>query len=108
MDACSFEQTIAAMPNIQELRLVSAKMSGGFLQPGSDGPLANAKRLPFLRYLHLEDILMYPDYWSSLISYLAHQTSGGQAISLRITGKPVRICPHVVEEIKGLAEEFRI
>ena len=106
METRILEQAIPTMPNIQELHLISVEMSDRFLRPDSDGPPANAKTLPSLRYLHLEDIFTDPVDWSSLISYLAHQTSGGQAISLRITGDPIHICPHVAENIMDLVEEF--
>jgi len=106
METCILEEAISAMPNIQELHLVSVDMSDGFLRPDTNGPLSNAKPLPSLRYLHLEDIFTDPVDWSSLISYLVRQTSGGQAISLRITGDPIHICPRVAEKIMGLVEEF--
>jgi len=95
---------IAAMPKLDELRLLNVTFSDGFLQPDPDGPHANTKLLPSLRYLHLEDI--DNNDWCHLISYLAHQTSGGQVVSLRIAEKPVHICSAVVESIKGLVKEF--
>ncbi|KAF9648778.1 hypothetical protein BDM02DRAFT_3128861 [Thelephora ganbajun] len=98
------KQIIAVMPKIQELHLFNATLSDRFLQLDPYGPLANAKLLPSLRYLHLEDI--NDNDWCPLIPYLAHQTSGGQVVSLRITGKPVHVCPPVVESIKDLVQEF--
>lgn len=53
-----------------------------------------------------EDATIGYDDRSSLISCLAHQTSRGQAISLRITEGPVRIYSHTVGGIEGLVEEF--
>ncbi|KAF9644525.1 hypothetical protein BDM02DRAFT_3190531 [Thelephora ganbajun] len=100
------KEIIAAMPKIQELHLINAALSDGFLQSDPYGPLVNTKLLPSLRYLHLED--MNGNDWCPLIPYLAHQTSGGQAVSLRIAGKPVHICPPVVESIKGLVRKFII
>ena len=96
---------VAAMPNIQELRLVCPKLTERFLQPNPDGPLANTKLLPSLRYLHLEytDVC---DGWYLLLPYLAHQTSGGQVVSLRICGGNDHICSFVVENIESLVEEF--
>jgi len=108
MSACSLQQVIPTMPNIQELYLMSTKISDGFLRPGSDGPLVNAKLFPSLRFLHLEDVLIDDNDWSPLVSYLTHQTSGGQALSLRLAGKSIHICPHVAEAIKDLVEELFI
>jgi hypothetical protein len=100
----SMKEALAVMPNIQRLHLVGVSLTNGFLQPDPCGPHANTKILPSLRYLHLED--MEEDSWSPLIPYLAHQTSGGQAVSLRITGESVDICPSVVGKIKDLVEEL--
>jgi len=102
------EQIIAAMPNIQELYLENVEMSEGFLQPASDGPLATTKLLPSLRHLHLEGPLMEMDRgdWGPLVSYLTHQTSGNQVISLTITGVYVHICSHMVEDVKSLVGEL--
>jgi hypothetical protein len=73
------------MPKIQELHLTSARLSDGFLQPDPDGPLANTKLLPSLRHLHLEYIDLCDNDWTPLLSYLAHQTSSGQVISLSLS-----------------------
>jgi hypothetical protein len=94
------------MPNIQELHLTDALLSDRFLQPDPDGPLANTKLLPSLRHLYLEDIDLGDDYWTPLLSYLAHQTSGGQIISLTLFGERAHICDSVMEDIEGLVEEF--
>ena len=98
------EGIIPTMPNIQELGLVNIAFSKGFLQQASDGPFAGTKLLPSLRYLQLYGV----DYrnWPSLVSYLVHQTSGGQVISLRIVGAAVHICPHVVKRIRNLVREL--
>jgi len=97
---------VPTMPEIKELHLTSAVLSDRFLQPHPNGPLANTKLLPSLRHLHLEDIVLDDDDWSPLLPYLAHQTSGGQVISLTLSGEPVHICKDVVNDIKGLVDEF--
>jgi hypothetical protein len=98
------EEAVAAMPNIRKLHLVDVPLSDGFLQPDPCGSHANTKLLPSLRYLHLHD--MVANDWRPLIPYLIHQTSGGQTVSLRITGESVDICPSVMERIKDLVGEL--
>ena len=100
----SMKEIASMMPNIQELHLVRALLSDGFLQPDPCGPWADTKLLPSLRYLHLES--MDENEWSPLLPYLAHQTAGGQAVSLRIAGPSGHICPPVMESIKGLVQEL--
>ncbi|KAF9782958.1 hypothetical protein BJ322DRAFT_185346 [Thelephora terrestris] len=98
------KEAVTAMPNIRRLQLVDVPLSDGFLQPDPCGSHANTKLLPSLRYLHLHDTVAKD--WRPLIPYLIHQTSGGQAVSLRITGESVDICPSVMERIKELVEEL--
>jgi hypothetical protein len=103
------KEIVPAMPKIQELHLNCAGMlSDGFLQPDPDGPLANTKLFPSLRRLHLEYIVPYDDDWTPLLSYLTHQTSGGQVISFSLSGKHIHICKDVVRDIEGLVEEFTL
>ena len=90
MDAV--RKTVAAMPNLQELHLVDPVLVGGFLQPDLSGPLANNKLLPSLRRLRLENPVLSGEDWNPVISYLTHQTSGGQGISLTISGPGRHIC----------------
>ena len=94
------------MPNIEALRLCGGELSEGFLQPNPDGPHANTKLLPSLRSLCLENVSFLDEDWDYLVVYLAHQTSDGQAISLEVVGefRPTR--PGLMDEIKGLVEEF--
>ena len=99
-------EIVPAMPNIQELHLTGALLSDGFLQSNPDGPLANTKLLPSLRYLHLEDTVLEDGDWTPLLSYLANQTSGGQIISLSLSEGRVHICKNVVRDVKSLVEEF--
>jgi hypothetical protein len=107
MDAV--EGIVPAMPKIQELRLTSAMVSDGFLQPDPDGPLTGTKLLPSLRRLHLENVDLYEDDdWTPLSSYLVHQTCGGQPISLSLSGRRIHICKGVVRDIEGLVEEFTL
>jgi len=101
-------ETVPAMPKIQELHLTGSFLSDGFLQPDPAGSLAGTKLLPSLRRLHLEDTTVDDDDWSPLLSYLSHQTSGGQAISLRLSGGPTHICENVEIGIEGLVQEFTL
>jgi len=100
---------VPTMPGIKELHLTDAVLTYGFLQPDSDGPLAGAKLLPSLRLLHLEDLRVDYDDWSPLLPYLVHQTSGGQVVSLTLSGKDVHICTYCtvsVDEVKALVDEL--
>ena len=100
-------EIVPTMPEIEELHLTCVELSDRFLQPDQVRPLADTKLLPSLRHLHLEDILMESDDdWTPLLLYLAHQTSGGQVISLTLSGEPVHICKDVVDGIKNLVDEF--
>jgi len=100
------EELFLMMPSVRTLYLSGVDVSNGFLQPNPDGPHANKKLLPSLRALHLEDVALSDVDWSHLTTYLAHQTSGGQTISLQVFGDSPYMSPEVVEEIKGLVEEF--
>ena len=100
----SLKTIVTTMPNIQELHLTSGRVADGFLLPDPDEPVANGKLLPSLRHLRLEDL--YEDDWSPLLLYLTHQTSGGQKISLTISGGRCHICKDMLKEIEGLVEEF--
>ena len=59
--------TITTMAKIQELHLTSGRVVGGFLQPDTDGRLANKQLLPSLRRLRLEDLC--EDDWSPLLPF---------------------------------------
>ena len=101
------EELFYMMPNIETLRLCDIELLEGFLQPDPDGPLANTKLLPSLRSLFLENIIYQnDDDWSLLTTYLAHQTSEDQAISLMVIGDLPDDCPEVVNGIKDLVEGF--
>ena len=56
--------------------------------------------------LHLDDLKSDDSNWGHLIAYLAHQTSGGQMISLEVIGDSPCVPPEVVNEVEGLVEEF--
>jgi len=99
------EELFSMMPDIETLYLSGVEVSEGFLQPNPEGPHANTKLLPSLRSLHLEDVTLGDD-WGHLTMYLAHQTSDDQSISLEVFGDSPYMCPEVVNEIKGLVEEF--
>ena len=100
------EELFVAMPNIETLWLDRATLSEGFLQPTPDGPHANTKLLPSLRHLRLRGITPNDDGLNHLTTYLAHQTSGGQVISLEVSGCSVRMRPGTVGEIKKLVKAF--
>ena len=100
------EELFFMMPNIEALRLADVTLSEGFLQPNSGGPHANTKLLPSLQTLRLRDVTLDNNDWSHLTTYLAHQTSDGQAISLGVFGEFPDMCSEVVNEITDLVEEF--
>ena len=101
-------ETVPAMPKIRELHLAGAFMSDGFLRPDPAGSLADTKLLPSLRHLHLEDTVLDDDDWSPLLSFLSHQTSGGQAVALTLSGGPSHICRNVEIDIEGLVHGFTL
>jgi hypothetical protein len=100
------EDLLIVMPNIETLCLSNVVLYNSFLQPNPDGLRANTKLLPSLRSLHLEDFSLLDNDWGHLTTYLAHQTSGGQAISLKIRGEFPHLHLEVVKEVEGLVEEF--
>ena len=100
------EELLLMMPNIKVLHAVGAELSEGFLQPNPDGPYANAKLLPSLKTLYLDDVILKGGDWSYLTTYLAHQTSDGQIISLEMFGEFPYMCPEVVNEIKDMVGRF--
>ena len=101
------EELFFTMPNIETLRLSDVRLSEGFLQPNPDGPHANTKLLPSLRSLCLDGVTYLNDEdWSLLVTYLTHQTSDYQAISLEVIGDFPYYCPEVVSRIEGLVKEF--
>ena len=100
------EELLLTMPNIETLRIRGVKLSKGFLQPDPDGPHAGMKLLPSLRSLSLKTIYLDDGNWGDLTTYLGHQTSDGQIISLRMSGNLPYIPSEVVDEIKGLVGEF--
>jgi len=102
------EEAFYMMPNIKMLHLFKAELSEGFLQPNPDGPRANTKLLPSLQSLCLEDVTLGNDDWGYLTTYLVHQTSNGQGISLDIAGDPPRMDMAVENEIQGLVGEFTL
>jgi len=99
------EDLLVTVPNVETLYLSNAVLSRGFLQPNPDGPRANTKFLPSLQSLHLEDVTLGDGSWEPLVTYLTHQTSGNQIISLQASSSS-RMCPEVANEIKGLVGEF--
>ena len=101
------EELFFMMPNIETLRIYGVKLSERFLQPNPDGPYANTKLLPSLRSLLLKRVIrVNDDDLDHLKTYLAHQTSDNQTISLRLTGYSLYLHPKAVDEIEGLVEMF--
>jgi len=96
------------MPNIETLFICNPEFSEEFLQPNPDGPHSNTKLLPSLLSLHLDYIpLMEDDDWSDLMTYLAHQTSDNQVVSLKVVSNFPHVCPETVASgIKALVKEF--
>jgi len=97
-------EVIVGMPNLKALYL-TYPVASGFLLPDPNGPNAH-KKLPSLRRLYLEDAEAVDDDWDPLVTFLAHQTSGDQAVSLELFGQGVHLCSEVIEQIEGLVEEL--
>ena len=100
------EELYFTMPNIEKAHLFGVELSEGFLQPNPDGPHANTQLFPSLRSLCLEGVKTDDSNWGHLITYLVHQTSGGQMVSLEVIGDSPCMPPEVVNEVEGLVEEF--
>ena len=101
------DELLCMMPNIETMHISHAKLVRGFLQPNPDGPYATTKLLPSLRLLRLRHIVLHDDDdWGHLTTYLAHQTSDGQTISLEVIGQFPCDSPEVLNGIKGLVKEF--
>lgn len=95
------------MPNIETLRLSGRVSCKSFLELNPDGPYANMKLLPSLRSLRLENPRLREDNeWGLLKTYLAHQISDNQTISLEVIDKFYYGPPEIVDEIRGLVKEF--
>jgi hypothetical protein len=106
MDLPVTEDILVVMPNLETLHLADPVVSDGFLLPDPSGPNADKKLLPSLRQLYLEYAKAENDSWDPLVTYLAHQTSGGQAISIKVFGEGLHICSKVIERIEDLVEDF--
>jgi len=102
------EEVFFMMPNIETFQVSNVELSKGFLQPNPDGLRANAKFLPSLQSLWLKDFTLEDGDWGHLTTYLVHQTSDNQTISLDMTGDSPYVHPGVAEEIKGLVKEFTV
>jgi hypothetical protein len=102
----SLEEVLVATPNIETLSLRDFTLSEGFLQPSPKGPYANTKLLPSLRLLRLTKVATDEAGWKPLVSYLAHQTSSGQVISLDLYGGTPIIPWELVKEVQDLVTEF--
>ena len=60
------EELLRTMLNIETLHLSGIELSKGFLQPNPDSPQADAKLLPSLRSLYLEDFILSENNWGHL------------------------------------------
>jgi len=100
------EEVIVAMPNLEALYLVQPVVSYGFLMPAPNGPNPRKKLLPSLRRLYLERARPVDDDWDPLVTYLDHQTSGDQAVSLDLLGEGVHVCSEAIEDMEDLVEEL--
>ena len=99
------EEVVVGMSNLEVLYLTRPVRSG-FLLPDPNGPNAHKKLLPSLRRLYLEDAEAVNYNWDPLVTFLTHQTSGDQTVSLELFGQGVHVCSEVIEQIKGLVEEL--
>ena len=93
------------MPNIETFTICEAELTKGFLQPNMNGPHPKTKLLPSLRSLSLGNINLSGGSWDPLMTYLAHQTSDNQAISLMLFGPIPYVPVEVIDKIKDLVEE---
>ena len=100
------EGLLPTMPSIETLSICNVRLSDGFLRPNLDGRYPNTKLLPSLRSLSLGNINLSSGSWDHLMTFLAHQTSDDQVISLRLFDSVPYIHPEVVNKIKGLVEVF--
>ena len=100
------EELLLTMPSIETLSVCNVELSKGFLQPNPEGMHSKKKLLPSLRSLSLGNITVHGGNWSHLTTYLAHQTSGDQVISLMMFGDYPSIHPEVANEIRDLVKVF--
>ena len=100
------ESLLFVMPNINTLSIRGVKLTRGFLRLNPDEPDPKTKLLPSLRWLSLGDVTPSDGNWGHLTTYLAHQTSDDQIISLTMFGDVPDIPPEVANEIEDLVEEF--
>ena len=97
---------LVTMPNIEVLSLKNPAVFDTFLRTD---PLSDTKLLPSLRRLSLSyPTLQNNGDWNFLSTYLAHQTSGGQAILLKICGVHPPVPQEVAREMENLVEELNL
>lgn len=93
---------LITMPNIEDLLLEGSEVSSVLLHLY---PLL----FPSLRCLRLRWSTSQTDGgWAPLMTYLTHQTSSGQTLSLRICGRRDPIPPEVAREMGDLVEVFNL
>lgn len=101
-DTNKMEALLVTIPNIEWLHLSVVELSKGFLQPNPDGPRANAKLLPSLQSLCLDDVSLSDDDWGHLTTYLARS----KGISLDITDTTTNMCREVAKEVENMVGKF--
>ena len=100
------EGALSMMANVKKW-LIHSELSERLLQPRPDGPLVNTQLLPSLRELEvLIDVYPKDGDWGHLMTNLAHQTSGGQIISLEMNAVPPYMPPEVADKITNMVQEF--
>jgi len=57
------EELFSTMPNVETLRISNVELSGGFLQPNPNGPRANTKLFPLLRFFSLQGLTLRDNNW---------------------------------------------
>jgi len=98
----AMEEIITEMSSVEHLRVYGTILYPGFLMPDENGPNPHQKLFPSLRWLGFEGVEAGDEGWSPLVAYLAHQTSGNQAVSIEISGEGVHICADVLDQIYEL------
>ena len=99
------ETFFVEMPKLKTLWLENVTLPDRFLQPSPNGRYVSRKLLPSLRTLRLNGFIVVGDDWGPLVSYLAHQTSDGQSVSLQVKSKS-DMPPGVMKEIRGLVKDL--
>ena len=100
------EEVLVTMPNLEALRLTRPAVQDGFLLPDPNGRNVHKKLFPSLRWLYLEAAQAMDDNWDPLVTYLAYQAAGDQAVSLCLFGEGVHVCLEAIKRMEGLVREL--